>query len=91
MTFETEREIQIHVANHMIGKSAQLFPLPVCVRACVFGCLPVASPAFLPLFAAVVCPGTISHSLHTGVRQTGEMNSSISGSADIALNSCSIV
>lgn len=21
MTFETEREIQIHVANHMIGKS----------------------------------------------------------------------
>lgn len=28
MTFENEREIQIHVANHMIGKRMNVFPQP---------------------------------------------------------------
>lgn len=29
MTFENEREIQIHVANHMIGKSTSSFTGPI--------------------------------------------------------------
>lgn len=64
MTFETEREIQIHVANHMIGKSPQLFPLPVWVRVftCVCACLAVC-PSLLLLPTLICCRSLPRHNL----------------------------
>ena len=87
MTFETEREIQIHVANHMIGESASPFPV------CVFIFVSVSSLGFLsaqPSLWPSPRPLSPRSAQHTGVRQTGEMNSSISEAAT-ALDSCSIV
>lgn len=51
MTFETEREIQIHVANHMIGEWGAALPLSLCVfvRVCEFFSSLALTPLLLKL------------------------------------------